>query len=296
MTKRTMVTAGIAAAVLTMGMPVMAEYYTTSDGAIVLDFPDKTWELVEDKPNVTTMTNGTGTVSVLHYGADEELPVVGVPDEWSEATYQAVMADKEDVYVITGSAETKEYLKVVREIVQSAVYYEEFQYLESDIAEGTEATAMTEAVDEVVAQTAGLAANETISSMDAIMYAVAEGGLNIREACSSDAAVIGTYQYGESMNVIGNVLKDGQQSGWYQVGFDEKIGYVSAAYVSAIQPTDVDQTVADSSNDYLTGEVVYVYNEDGSTTVIKEYTDGVWRDRMGYVYESTADGHWIVQQ
>ena len=175
MTKRTMVTAGIMAAVLTMGMPVMAEYYTTSDGAIVLDFPDKTWELVEDKENVTTMTNGTGTVSVLHYGADEELPVVGVPDEWSEATYQVVMADKEDVYVITGSAETKEYLKVVREIVQSAVYYEEFQYLESDTAEGTEATATTEAVDEVVAQTAGLAANETISSMYAIMYAVAEG-------------------------------------------------------------------------------------------------------------------------
>ena len=295
MTRKMKLAAGIlATVVLTMSVPAMAEYYTTPDGAIVLTIPDKTWEEIADDQTVTTMSNGTGTITVLHYDADDKLPTVIVPGEKYEAAYQVVMADKEDVYVITGSVTDKEYMPEVRKIVQSATYYEENPY--AGPVEETAGTAVAVPEQNVTVQTAAPTGNDVISPMDAIFYAVADGGLNIRAAYSSDAAIIGSYAYGEAINVIGTVIRDGLELGWYQVGFDGQTGYVSSAYVGVTQPDNVSQTVADSSNDYLTGEVVYIYNEDGSTTVIKQYKDGVWRDRMGYTYESTADGHWICQQ
>lgn len=117
-----------AATALTMSVPVMAEYYTTPDGAIVLDIPDKSWEVINDAQTVTTLSNGTGTITVLHYSADNALPTVAVPGENYAASYQVVMADKSDIYVITGSVTDKAYLPDVRKIVQSATYYEENPY------------------------------------------------------------------------------------------------------------------------------------------------------------------------
>lgn len=304
--KQKIATGILAATLLALGVPAMAEYYTTSDGAIVLDLPDKTWELVEDKENVTTLTNGDGAVAVLHYKADDELPTVTVPGEFHEASYSVVMADDEDVYVINGYATEKEYLSVVREIVQSACYYEDLPYAGSTTTDVT--TTDVTAEDAKYLQGSAFVGTEEdpvespvehvyeITPMDAIMYAEVYDGLNIRDTYSRFGGVIGNYAYGESVYVIGNVKVDGVDTGWYQVGYEGMTGYVLSQYLNPIQPSDAPQEVYDSSEQYLTGEVVYIYNEDGSTTVIKEYTDGTWRDRMGYTYESTADGHWICQQ
>lgn len=293
MKKRSFATAVLAATLFTMSVPAMAEYYTTPDGAIVLDIPDKTWNVVEDDATVTTLSDGKNTITVLHYEADDTLPTIAVPDEKYAASYQVVMADKEDIYVITGAVTDEKDFADVKKIVQTAAYYEENAYAG---AGSTTNDTTADQTAEKVNEDAALAATQEISAMDAVMYAVADGGLNIRSACSSSASVIGTYAYGESMNIIGNVYENGKESGWYQVGYKEQIGYVSADYVSAVQPDDVSATISDGSNDELTGNVVYVYNEDGSTTVVKEYTDGVWRDRMGYTYEATSDGHWVCQQ
>lgn len=129
MTRRMKLTAAIfATTIFAMSMPAMADYYTTPDGAIVLDIPDQSWSEIQDEYTLTTLSNGTGTITVLRYDANGALPAVAVPSANYAASYQAVMADNKDVYVITGSATSKEYLPAVKKIVQSATYYEENPY------------------------------------------------------------------------------------------------------------------------------------------------------------------------
>ena len=126
--KMKMTAAVLATSLFALSVPAMAEYYTTSDGAIVLDIPDKTWEEIPDEQTVSTLSNGTGTITVLHYNTNDTLPTVIVPGANYAASYQSVLADKEDIYVITGSVTDKVYLPEVRKIVQSASYYEDIPY------------------------------------------------------------------------------------------------------------------------------------------------------------------------
>ena len=54
----------------------------------------------------------------------------------------------------------------------------------------------------------------------------AEGGLRLRNASSTDAAVLETIPDGSQIEVSGIT-----ESGWYQVSFQDTQGYVSTDYV-----------------------------------------------------------------
>ena len=76
--------------------------------------------------------------------------------------------------------------------------------------------------------TAGLLA---VTGMIAPAFAVsgtvdAEGGLRLRNASSTDAAVLETIPDGSQIEVSGIT-----ESGWYQVSFQDTQGYVSTDYV-----------------------------------------------------------------
>ena len=139
--------------------------------------------------------------------------------------------------------------------------------------------------------TAGLLA---VTGMIAPAFAVsgtvdAEGGLRLRNASSTDAAVLETIPDGSQIEVSGIT-----ESGWYQVSFQDTQGYVSTDYVVLSETVEL-PTVAEPVYGKVTEGPLNVRSapstdsekvdsfSTGKVLTILETLDGWYKVEEGYV-------------
>ncbi len=83
--------------------------------------------------------------------------------------------------------------------------------------------------------------------IDKTMYVTADV-LNVREIPSLDGEVIGGIYYGDSVKVIGQEEKTGEEPGWFRIAFDdEKEGFVSAEFLAETVPPAIEPAVYESA-------------------------------------------------
>ena len=90
------------------------------------------------------------------------------------------------------------------------------------------------------------------------------------------------------MYVRGAVQYSGEDFGWYQIDFNQGIGYVAKDFLSEKASTDT------AAKDLIyTGNVITIYVENDSPLTLYEATDGYWYDKFGTKYVEVGDGSYF---
>ena len=270
----------LAAAIsLTGAQAVMAQNITTSDGIVSLELPEQGWIEVPDAETWKSYSNGHDTVAMLHYSNGENLPEIMAADEYHPWIYQRVISNKDEVFLFLGLCEEESHFQEICKIVDSIT-----------IQKYNTKTAVTkESLPEK--------SSFSIEELSKTVYVVAES-LNIRSGYTTDDFVLDVLDYGDSVQVTGNVVENGQASGWYRIDYNGNTGYIYSEFVSDSKPSGTSETQSEPQGETQTmdaeplprgeGQEVILYRNDGSTFGIYEYSDGYWYDGDGYAYEITG--------
>lgn len=261
-----------AAASLVLSMPVMAAEITTGDGVIGITTPDDTWQEIQDADTWVTLANGSDVIRIQHYANGEQLPVMTVASASNPKTYQAVISDEQEVFVITGLAADAESYDAVCEAVQSV----EIKKEGTKTAVGTQEKT---AADEF-----------SIEKVEEEFWVECQV-LNVRPTYSISGEVLGNLEQGEKVQVTGIVKKGTQDYGWRQISYQDGIAYVAAPWLTDEEPEG--QAAEEIPEDAeKTGYQVELKNKSGKTVVAELYSDGVYRDEDEVVYTNEGDGAW----
>lgn len=248
---------------------VMAAEFTTSDSVLTIQTPDDTWKEIKDPNTWVTLANGKDTITLLHYSNGESLPAPAVANDHYSKVYQSYLSTRNEVFVITGSVVDATNFKTVREAVQSAV----INVYDTKKAINTPNTASKSEI--------------TIKDADFTCYVTSES-LNVRESYSADSAQIGSLTYGDAVSVNGIVQHNGQDAGWYRVDYGGATAFISSDFVSDQKPAEPSVTAPEP-----TGQSMTLYNSNGGTITIYEYSDGSWYDSYGSNYVAEGAGQWV---
>ena len=85
--------------------------------------------------------------------------------------------------------------------------------------------------NQVVSNTTQNSKNSRIKKLNKVMYATT--ALNVRSKPSSKAKKLGTLRFSQKVKVTGQ----DKNTGWYQIKYKGKIGYVSNSYLSTSKPS-----------------------------------------------------------
>ena len=119
-------------------------------------------------------------------------------------------------------------------------------------------------------------------------YYVNADGVNVRSGCSVSEPIIGGLNRGNAVYVRGAVQYSGEDFGWYQIDFNQGIGYVAKDFLSEKASTDT------AAKDLIyTGNVITIYVENDSPLTLYEATDGYWYDKFGTKYVEVGDGSYF---
>lgn len=231
--------------------------FETEDGVLKMAAPtdnDK-WSVIADDQNWFAMSDGTDTITVDHYANGDSLPAPAIADDTFVQIYEIYYSTNNEVFVVTGKVTVADDMPYVKDAVNS------FEVLKYD----TKKPAPTpQPVYDVKA-------------IGATMYCTTTDGVHVRADHSIDSDVIGGISYGEAVYVIGDVTKDGVDTGWYQIQFGNGVGYVWEEWFDVNEPP---------AEPVRTGESMTIYSYDGSETrEIYMYSDGIWRDDNGITYK-----------
>ena len=104
MIKKTMFVATLAAAVLCMAVPALAEpqEYTTSDGVLSIELPDENWKEMADPATWAAFSDGANLITLEHLSNGEDLPDMAIADDHYVNVYQAIASTQNEVFIITG--------------------------------------------------------------------------------------------------------------------------------------------------------------------------------------------------
>ena len=241
--------------------------FITQDGVLSLELPDDNWEHIPDNDTWLTLSNGSDVITVYHLSNGESLPPVTVADSAYTNVCQMFLSSRNEVFVITGSAKNESDFEDVREAVESA------EILKKD-------TKLAVAKEQ---QTTS-AGNSGVEAMNKTCY-VTCSSLNVRAESNGSAEVLGTLAYGSSVAVTGEIKENGAYTGWYQISYQGKTGYVSSEYLSDTKPSGQDT----GSDTAAVGSTKELYYANGNTVTIKRYSDGSWKDDGGLVYTTASE-------
>ena len=234
--------------------------FETQDGVLEMAAPtdNDNWCVIQDDQNWFAMSDGTDTITVDHYSNGDTLPAPEIADDTFVQIYQVYYSTDNEVFIVTGKVTVEGDMPYVKDSVNS------FKVLKYDTLTPTPAPEPQPVYD--------------IKAIGATMYCTTPDGVHVRADHSMDAAVIGGISYREAVYVIGDVTKDGVDTGWYQIQFGNDVAYVWEDWF------DVNQPPADPVR---TGDTMTIYSYDGSMSKeIYFYTDGVWRDEDGITYSA----------
>ncbi len=192
---------------------------TTPDGVLSIEIPGDEWEEKEDSDHWFEISDGANSVVIDHLANGERLPDVKMAAEENEEVCQAFISTKNEVFIVTGLADSRETLEDVIKTVGT------IKILKYDTK-----TAVQKETQNAQASQSG------INAINAIYY-VTTDELNVRSAPSEDSEVIGSLYKGEAVTVIGAVTKDSADTGWYQIQYNDKDSYVSSSFLSQTAPT-----------------------------------------------------------
>ena len=267
MMKKAMFAATLAAAVMWMAVPALAEpqEYTTSDGVASIQLPDENWKEMADPATWASFSDGANLITLEHLSNGEKLPDIAIADDHYVNVYQAIASTQNEVFIITGSVVDAAKITDVCNAIMSVkvLKYDTKLAIKKDQQETS--------------------AGYTIVAMDATMYATA--GVNVRAGYSTNDAILGGLGAGSSVHVTGKVQKDGADLGWYQVSYNGGTGYISASFLTDKAPA----SSSGSGSAQFTGEARTMYEIDGAAVTVYKRTDGQWVDSQGGVYTQTTD-------
>ncbi|MDD7218443.1 MAG: SH3 domain-containing protein [Clostridia bacterium] len=284
MKKNLMFAAAFAATAVLMagGTTVYAKTAETSDGVAQIELPDETWKEVSDPQRWAIFSNGYDAVAMLHYSNGEELPAVAEADETYEWVYEKVISNKNEVFVFLGLSEKEDHFDAVKKAVDS---------IEIKQYNTKKAVKSSKNIDK---------SSFKIEEMNKTVY-VAVDTLNVRAGHTTEDYIIGELDYGDAVQVTGQVVIDGAGTEWYRVALNGSVGYIYGEFVSDQQPSaqkeePKKQTTEGSETDGNKvpggeplsrdeGEELILYRADGSTFGIYPYTDGYYYDGDGEAYE-----------
>ena len=264
---------------------VSAATLTTADGVLSIETPDnENWVQVNDQNHWVTITNGNDTVTIDHLSNGEKLPEVQIADGNYAAVYQAYVSTKNEVFIVKALASDTQDLETLMKIIGT------IKVLKYD----TKTAIQTAAPAAQTSETGVRAINAT--------YYCTGSDVNVRSGCSTDDAKIGSLSLGQEVYVVGAVMKNGQDTGWYQINYNGGTGYVSSAFLSASKPasapagkpaaataTPTPAPGADQAKPV--GDPIAVYDEYGNPRgSIYEYSDGSFRDQNGKKVDYQRNG------
>ena len=199
----------------------------TSDGVLSIEAPSDDWEVMQDPNHWFAMTDGTNTITIEHLSNGESLPAVAVADDTYAAIYQAFVSTRNEVFAVKGCSPKSEELESVMKAIGT------IKILRFDTK-----SAVNPETD---------AASIEIVPLDKIFYVIGDD-VNVRIGFSIDDKAIGTKYYGEEVHVTGNVQKNGADTGWYQIDFNNSKAYISSAFLSETKPAAKSSGSGSSNN------------------------------------------------
>lgn len=208
-----------------------ATVITTADGVLSIETSGDEWEEKEDSDSWFEVTDGKSSITVDHLSNSEDLPDVKTADEEYEAVCQTFVSTTNEIFVVTGLAESREALEDVMKMIGTV------KVLKYDTK--TAFQKETQAPETVQTSQPG------IRAIDAVYYVSADS-LNVRGSDSEDGEIIGSLYKGEAVTVVGAVTKDGSDTGWYQIRYQGRDGYASSSYLSLTAPTGTTGSSAQS--------------------------------------------------
>lgn len=237
---------------------INVQTFETQDGVLSIAAPadnDK-WTVLPDDQRWFTMSDGTDTITVDHYANGDTLPAATVAKAPIVQVYQVFYSTANEVFVVTGEVTVAEDMPFVRDAVNS------FKVLQYDTKKPAEPQPE---------------ASYGIRDINSDMYCITPDGVNVRASYSTSSEIIGGVSYKEKVFVIGEVTKDGADTGWLKIQHGNGEGYVFDEWFDVNEPTDPVRT----------GDQMTVFNYDGSQSrILYFYTDGIWRDDNGNTYQT----------
>ena len=191
---------------------------TSSDGVLSIEMPGDEWKEKEDSEYWFEITDGKNSIVIDHLGNGETLPDVKMAGEENEEVCQTFISTKNEVFIVTGLADSREALE---DVIKA---FGTIKILKYDTK-----TAVQKETQAAQTRQSG------IKEINATYYVTADV-LNVRADCSADSEAIGTLNKGDAVTVIGSVTKDGADTGWYQIQYQGKNGYVSSSFLSQTAP------------------------------------------------------------
>lgn len=263
---------------------VQTYVYQTKDGVLSVEAPDEQWRVTEDPAKWFVMSDGESTITIEHLANGETLPASAAAAGEKAAYCQAFVSTKNEVFVIEGSSAKQENLEEILKIMGTVkiLKYDTKTAVSQPAASQTAAPA---------SQNTASSDSTSISAINATYYCTTDG-LNVRSGSSKDAEAVGSLGYGESVTVIGAVLQDGQDTGWYQISYNGTTAYASSAYLSETKPAE-ETSSQDTSSQGTSGgsdEYFLVYGWDGISTAIHWVEGAMYEDMEGRSYADSGDG------
>ena len=163
---------------------------TTPDGVLSIEVSKDEWKEKEDSDHWFEITDGKNSIVIDHLANGESLPDVKMAAEENEEICQTFISTKNEVFIVTGLADSREAFEDVIKTVGT------IRILKYD----TKTAIQKEAQNAQTTQSGINAINAT--------YYVTTDELNVRSAPSSDSEVVGSLYKGEAVTVIGAVTKD----------------------------------------------------------------------------------------
>ena len=243
--------------------------FTTENGVLSINLPTEDWKEIMDLSSWVVLSNGVDMITIDHYANGEKLPDISVADSHYTNVYEAAVSTQNEVFLITGFVASEDSVEDVCNAIMSA------KVLKHNTKQ---AVNKNSAVD--IKQFTVREINKT--------YYVNADGVNVRSGCSISEPIVGGLNRGNAVNVRGEVQYNGADYGWYQIDFNQGIGYVAKDFLSETAPAD-----AAAQDLIYTGNVVTIYVEDDSPLTLYEATDGYWYDKFGTKYVEVGDGSYF---
>jgi uncharacterized protein YraI len=187
---------------------------TSPDGILSIEMPGEEWKEKEDSDFWFEITDGHNSIAIDHLGNGEMLPDLKMAGEENEEICQAFISTKNEVFIVTGQADSREGLADVIRTVGT------LRILKYDTRTAVQKETQTDQ-----------ATQSNINAVNATYYVTADE-LNVRADCSADSEAIGTLHKGEAVTVTGSVTEDGADTGWYQIQYQGRNGFVSSSFLS----------------------------------------------------------------
>ncbi len=238
------------------------------DGILKVMVPkDENWKEIKNEEDCITITDGANIIYFNHFSDPADLPKVASYDAEHEMSYEVSFSKKDVSITLVGKiAHTEDYASVKKIIDNIEIDIEKLEEHAKDKHELDK--------DQFL-----------INNVNYTAWVTAEDGLCLRAEGTASGEYIKTEPYGAEVTVIGEILKNGVDTGWRKVTDKNGVtGYCSGQFLSLKEiAAKKEEAKKDISNYpktvaiYCAGDLRYVYL----------CSNGQYSDNDGHLYNAS---------